>query len=62
MVKEELKVLEDSLGIRYLHLPAYSPELNLIERYWAYAKKHYLKLLPDWGGTEHRSNDILIAT
>jgi transposase len=29
-------------NITLLHLPAYSPELNPIERLWAYLKSHYL--------------------
>ncbi|WP_146662976.1 IS630 family transposase [Anaerohalosphaera lusitana] len=29
-------------NISLLHLPAYSPELNPIERLWAYMKSHYL--------------------
>jgi len=29
-------------NITLLHLPAYSPELNPVERLWAYIKSHYL--------------------
>ena len=29
-------------NITLLHLPAYSPELNPVERLWAYLKSHYL--------------------
>ena len=29
-------------NITLLHLPAYSPELNPVERIWAYLKSHYL--------------------
>jgi transposase len=38
-VAKTLKVPEN---ISLLHLPAYSPELNSIERLWAYFKSHYL--------------------
>ena len=38
-VAKTLKVPEN---ISFLHLPAYSPELNSIERLWAYFKSHYL--------------------
>lgn len=38
-VAKKLKVPEN---ISLLHLPAYSPELNSIERLWAYLKSHYL--------------------
>ncbi len=38
-VAKALKVPEN---ISLLYLPAYSPELNPIERLWAYLKSHYL--------------------
>ena len=36
------KGLKIPKNITLLHLPAYSPELNPIERLWAYMKSHYL--------------------
>lgn len=36
------KALEVPTNITLLHLPAYSPELNPVERLWAYIKSHYL--------------------
>jgi transposase len=36
------KMLKVPENISLLHLPAYSPELNSIERLWAYLKSHYL--------------------
>ncbi len=36
------KALEVPTNITLLHLPAYSPELNSIERLWAYIKSPYL--------------------
>ena len=30
------------LGIELLYLPAYSPQLNLIERFWRFVKKEVL--------------------
>jgi transposase len=38
-VAKNLKVPKN---ITLLHLPSYSPELNPIERLWAYLKSHYL--------------------
>lgn len=38
-VSKSLKVPEN---ITLLHLPPYSPELNPVERLWAYIKSHYL--------------------
>jgi transposase len=32
----------DELGIKLVYLPEYSPNLNLIERYWGYLKKRVL--------------------
>jgi len=37
-----VKELADSLGIELLFLPAYSPNLNLIERLWKFVKKECL--------------------
>lgn len=36
------KGLKIPSNITLLHLPAYSPELNPVERIWAYLKSHYL--------------------
>lgn len=36
------KALKVPDNITLLHLPPYSPELNPIERLWAYLKSHYL--------------------
>lgn len=36
------KDLQVPSNITLLHLPPYSPELNPIERLWAYMKSHYL--------------------
>ena len=36
------KALEVPTNITLLHLPPYSPELNPVERLWAYIKSHYL--------------------
>jgi transposase len=38
VVKEEAK----ELGIGLVYLPGYSPNLNLIERYWGYLRKKIL--------------------
>jgi transposase len=35
--------LAESLGIRLLYLPSYSPNLNLIERVWKFVKKQCLR-------------------
>ena len=39
---ELVKQLADELGIELLFLPSYSPNLNLIERYWRLIKKEAL--------------------
>jgi len=36
------KALKVPDNLTLLHLPPYSPELNPIERLWAYLKSHYL--------------------
>ena len=37
-----VRALADELGIELLFLPAYSPNLNLIERFWKFVKKRAL--------------------
>lgn len=37
-----VQTLAQSLGIELLFLPPYSPNLNLIERFWKFVKKQYL--------------------
>jgi transposase len=34
-----VRELAEELGIEHLYLPSYSPNLNLIERYWRLIKK-----------------------
>jgi transposase len=36
------KALQVPQNITLLHLPPYSPELNPVERLWAYLRSHYL--------------------
>ena len=36
------KALEVPSNMTLLHLPPYSPELNPVERLWAYLRSHYL--------------------
>jgi len=37
-----VQAVADTLGIELLYLPAYSPNLNLIERLWKFVKKQCL--------------------
>lgn len=45
--KSVLVQLAEAAGCRVLFLPPYSPELNPIEKKWAWLKKMLRKLLPD---------------
>ena len=49
------------LGIELLFSPAYSPNLNLIERFWKFVKKQclYSKYYPDHGCFNKRSSRVL---
>lgn len=53
--------LAEDLGIELLFLPAYSPNLNLIERLWKFAKKHCLnsKYHSDFHQFRHVITDFL---
>jgi transposase len=44
-----VQTLAETLGIELLYLPTYSPNLNLIERFWKFVKKQclYSKYYPD---------------
>jgi transposase len=44
-----VQAVAETLGIELLYLPTYSPNLNLIERFWKFVKKQclYSKYYPD---------------
>ena len=44
--KNILFSLAERAGIRLLFLPPYSPNLNPIENFWAWLKRHLRKILP----------------
>jgi len=50
-----------ALGIELLFLPAYSPHLNLIERYWRFVRKQclYSKYYPDFTGFKQAIADCI---
>jgi transposase len=52
------------LGIELLYLPAYSPNLNLIERMWKFVKKKclYSKYYPDFGSFAESISQCLEKT
>ena len=52
------------LNIELLFLPAYSPNLNLIERLWKFVKKEvlYSKYYPDFGSFKRSISDCLNQT
>jgi transposase len=56
--------LADQLDIDLLFLPAYSPNLNLIERLWKFVKKKvlYSKYYPTFGEFRHAITDCLNQT
>jgi transposase len=39
---KKVREIADELGIRIIFLPPYSPNLNLIERYWGFLRKHVM--------------------
>jgi transposase len=54
----------DSLGIELLYLPAYSPNLNLIERLWKFVKKQclYSKYYADFAAFTRAIEECLANT
>lgn len=53
--------LADPLGIELLYLPSYSPNLNLIERFWKFIKQRalYSKYYPDFASFSTAIGDCL---
>lgn len=47
---EVVRQMAESLGIELVYLPSYSPNLNLIERFWKFVKKQclYSKYYPEF--------------
>jgi transposase len=56
-----VQTLAETLGIELLYLPAYSPNLNLIERLWKFVKKQclYSKYYPDSTAFQHAISNCL---
>jgi transposase len=54
----------DTLGIELLYVPAYSPNLNFIERLWKFVKKQclYSKYYPDFSAFTSAIEDCLAHT
>ena len=50
-----VQTVAETLGIELLYLPTYSPNLNLIERFWKFVKKQclYSKDYPDSASFQH---------
>jgi len=50
--KTALFAIAERFGIRLIFQPAYSPDLNKIEKFWAWLKKKLRKILPDYATLE----------
>ena len=46
--KSKLHDLAEKAGCTVIFLPPYSPDLNMIEKHWAWLKKRLRKILPDY--------------
>jgi transposase len=46
--KSRLHPLAQSAGMTLIFLPPYSPELNPIEHFWSWLKRHLRKILPQY--------------
>lgn len=59
-----VKQFAEQLNIELLFLPAYSPNLNLIERLWKFVKKQclYSKYYSDFAGFQNAISDCLSKT
>ena len=43
--KKQLYAIANEKGYRLIFLPPYSPELNPIEKFWSWLKRHLQKIL-----------------
>ena len=50
--KASLLPIAERFGIRLIFQPAYSPDLNKIEKFWAWLKRKLRKILPDYATLE----------
>lgn len=41
----ELQIMAEAYGVRLIYLPAYSPDLNPIEKFWANLKRNIRKII-----------------
>lgn len=46
--KKQLSSIAKECGFCLIFLPPYSPELNPIEKFWSWLKRHLEKILPDF--------------
>ena len=46
--KKVLKTLLEDAGMKIIFLPPYSPDLNCIEKFWAWLKRHLIKVIYDF--------------
>ena len=55
--KSRLYLLAQNSGYKIIFLPPYSPELNLIENFWAWLKNRLRKVLPDFESLDDAITD-----
>jgi transposase len=54
-----IEQLIESVGCRLLYLPPYSPDLNRIEKCWAWLKSRIRKNLSSWGSLREAMEAVL---
>ena len=57
----ESQKLEEAAGYQILFLPPYSPDLNLIEKYWANMKTRVRELLPKMGNFTDALDRVILS-
>ena len=58
----KLAKIAEKFDIKILYLPAYSPDLNPIEKFWANFKRNLRKIIKNYGNFKDALTQALLRT
>ena len=59
---DEILEIADRFGINIIYLPAYSPDLNPIEKFWANLKRNLRKIIKSYSKFKDALTQALLKT
>ena len=59
---DEILEIAEEFGVNIIYLPAYSPDLNPIEKFWANFKRNLRKIIKNYGNFEEALTQALLRT